>query len=138
LFRSGYYELRVDRDLVYERDQFQGVCVNGPGLIEFSVNYFRALSYLVEQFGIESNVVGFICLYNVGDTPLKSKLIDPKTGHSYYPKKKLEKTTHLLIPPIQIISFENPDAVAKSFLEKIWNAFGFEEVPYFKNDKYSP
>ena len=107
-------------------------------MIEFTVNYFRALSYLVEQFGIESNVVGFICLYNVGHTPLKSKSIHPKTGTSYYPKKSLKKTTNLLPPPIQIISLANPDAVAKSFLEKVWNAFGFEEVPYFKDDKYSP
>jgi len=138
LFRSGYYELRVDRHLVYRKNQFQGVCVNEQALIEFTVNYFRALSCLVEQFGIESNVVGFICLYNVGDTPLKSKLIDPKTGHSYYPEKKLEKTTHLLIPSRQITSFDNPDAIAKSFLEKIWNAYGFEEVPDFKNDVYDP
>lgn len=138
LFRNGYYELRLDPTEVYRKDEARGVYLEGESLICYTVNYFRALSYLVEQFGIESNAVGFICLYNVGHTPLKSKLIDPKTGHPYYPEKKLEKTTHLLIPPMQIISFDNPDAVAKSFLEKIWNAYGFEEVPYFKNEKYTP
>jgi len=138
LFRNGYFELRLDCTMVYQGDKARGVYLNSDGLIGYTVNYFRALSYLVKQFGIESNLVGFICLYNIGRTTLKSKLVDQKTGNSHYPEKKLEKVYHLLIQPMQILSFDNPDAVAKLFLERIWNAFGFEEVPFFKDEKYMP
>jgi len=138
LFRNGYYELRVDRSLVYVKNEVEGNLIYIRGLVEYTVNYFRALSYLVEKYGIETNLVAFLNLYNVSNIKLKSKLVHPERNIAYYPEKRLEKTDHLLIPPKQIISFDNPDSIAKSFLEKIWNAFGFEEVPYFKNDKYSP
>lgn len=119
-------------------DAFRKVYLDGYSLIGFTVNYFRALSYLVEQFGIESDVVGFICLYNIGKIPLKSKSINRKFGKLYYPEKQLEDTKHLLVTPIKIKFFNNPDSIAKSFLEKIWNAYGFEEVPHFEGDKYNP
>ena len=138
LFRNGYYELRVDRSYIYEKDEFEGVFIHILGLIEFTVNYFRALSFLVEKYGIETNLVAFLNLYNISNIKLKSKLVHPGRNIAYYPEKRLEKTDYLPIPPKQIISFDNPDGIAKSFLEKIWNAFGFEEVPYFKDDKYSP
>ena len=138
LFRNGYFELRLDSTLVYQGDKARGVYLNSDGLIGYTVNYFRALSYLVEQFGIESNLVGFISLYNIGRIILRSKFVNQRTGLPWYPEKKLEKVDHLLIPAKQIVSFDNPDAVAKLFLERIWNAFGFEEVPFFKDEKYMP
>ena len=138
LFRNGYYELRVDRSLVYVKHELEGVFLHARGVIEFTVNYFRALNYLIEKCGIETNLVAFLNLYNVNRIKLKSKFIHPGSNAGYFPEKRIEKTDHLLIPPKQIISFDNPDSIAKSFLEKIWNAFGFEEVPYFRDDKYSP
>ena len=83
-------------------------------------------------------MVAFLNLYDIGNAKLKSKLIHPRSKNSYYPENKLDNVDQLLIPPRQIISLSKPDAVAKSFLERIWNAYGFEEVPDFKNDGYYP
>ena len=30
--------------------------------------------------------------------------------------------------------FENPDSVAKDFLDRVWNAFGYEMAPLFRAD----
>ena len=138
LFRNGYYELRLDRSEIYIQEENKGVFIDTPSLIGHTVNYFRALGYLVEQFGIESNIVAFVNLYNIENIKLEANVVDPINGFEHVVKKKLEKTQHLLIPAKQIVSFDNPDSIAKSFLEKIWNAYGFEEVPYFEGDKYYP
>jgi len=138
LFRNGYYELITDRDWIYMQDGDKGVFINTQSLVGHTVNYFRALSYLVEQFGVESNVVVFVNLYNVENAKLEAKVVDPYTRVEHTVEKRLEGMQHLLTPAKQILSFDKPDAVAKSFLEKIWNAFGFEEVPFFKGEEYNP
>jgi len=137
LFRNGYYELKLDGPEVYDNIDTPEFSLCTPCVIEFTVNYFRALGYLVEQYGIETSLVAFVNLYNTQNLKLKYKAILPEIGAMDTLGKKLE-TPDLLIPPKQIISFDNPDSIAKSFLEKIWNAFGFEEVPSFKDDKYNP
>lgn len=138
LFRNGYYELILDHSMIYMQDDHKDVIINTQSLIGITVNYFRALGYLIEQFGIESNVVAYVNLYNIGNIKLEANVVDPKLGFERVVKKKLKNTKHLLISAKQIVSFDNPDAEAKSFLEKIWNAYGLEEVPFFKGDKYYP
>lgn len=138
LFRNGYYELIVDRNLISIQVEHKEVFINTQSLVGHTVNYFRALNYLVEQFGFESNIVAFVNLYNIENIILEAKVVDPDTESEQAGKKRLEGIQHLLIPPRQIISFDNPDAIAKSFLEKIWNAFGVEDVPFFRGDEYNP
>jgi len=41
---------------------------------------------------------------------------------------------------MEIYDFSDSDKIAKEFLDRIWNAFGFEssDVPFFKNGKFEP
>ncbi len=138
LFRNGYYQLILDRSIIYISEGDNGVYINTKSLVEHTVNFFRAMCFLVEQLGFESNVVAFVNLYNVENAKLEAKVVDPKTGFEHVVKKRIEGMQHLAVPAKQILSFDNADAEAKLFLEKIWNAFGIEDVPFFKDDEYSP
>ena len=62
LFRDGYYQLRLECAEVHGKDEALGVHLDTDNLIVYIVNYFRELSFLIESFGIENNMVSFICL----------------------------------------------------------------------------
>ncbi|NQT79982.1 MAG: ATP-binding protein [Candidatus Aminicenantes bacterium] len=132
LFRNGYYELRVPADKILGTQDFFKIYT----IIRFSVNYFRALSYLVEYLGIEQTYLGYMSFFNIKGKKFKYGWINPETKASEQ-KAALWDKQELKIPAKQIVSFDTPDGIAKFYLDKVWNSFGFEEVPHFEDNKYS-
>ena len=133
--RSGYYEVRIPADLFsYPRGEKK--YINYEQITSFVVNYFRALAYLTELLGIEETIVAYVSLLNIKGIILeyakkpRGEDSSPRNVAFAWDRKDLK------IPPIQISSFSNYDKIAKLFLDKLWNAFGFEKAPYFKDDKY--
>ncbi len=136
LHRNGYYELIIPQNMfTFERGGKD--CIHHQKIITFTVNYFRALAHLMELFGIEQTVVAFMSFFNVGGITLEHAKIIPGTKYAKQVDSKWA-LRDLKLPPKQIFSLSNPDKEAKYFLDRLWNAFGFEEVPQFKDEKYSP
>lgn len=135
LFRNGYYELKIPLDL-FTYQNGDKTYIHYRKIIEFTVNYFRALASLMELLGIEQTIVTFMSLFNVKELTLKFGRKSPRLASailedSQWPDENLK------IPPKQIFNLSNPDKEAKYFLDRLWNAFGFTEVPHFKEDKYT-
>ncbi|HEX3036671.1 MAG TPA: ATP-binding protein [Thermodesulfobacteriota bacterium] len=142
-YRNGYLELRIDmgyldhllhdETIIVDRNLTESFSIlKGSYLIEYIVSFYRLLKKLVEHYGLYETFVGFLSLYNVHGV----SLIRDEARHIANPSRDLRTwyKTHLEIPPMQILSFENPDKVAKDFLDRIWNALGYEMAPLFTHD----
>lgn len=136
LFRNGYYEIRIPIDII-TFPRFQFLCIHHKKTISFVVNYFRALASLVEYFGVAQEIVTYLAFFNIEKLKLEYFRKIPGTDQVRELESIWEKPD-LKIPAKSILSIENPDAQAKVFMDAVWNAFGFEEAPYFKENKYIP
>ncbi len=137
-YRNSYLELRINMGYSDHLLYRETIPVDGDptrsflilkhlGLIEYVVSFYRLLKKLIEYYGLYETFIGFLSLYNVNGVSLMREgirlitnpLRDLSTWHKAY----------LDIPPMQILSFEDPDRVAKDFLDRVWNAFGYEKAP---------
>jgi hypothetical protein len=138
LNRNGYYEARIPMDLFsYPARDCDLSLIHHKRIINFVVNYFRALASLTEILGVEQTIVAYMSLFNIEGLTLEYGKIAPyskyaKPVSSSWPKRNMK------IPPKQLFSINNPDKEAKYFLDRFWNAYGFAEAPYFEDDKYCP
>jgi hypothetical protein len=133
LFRTGYYEARIPADL-FSFPREKKVCLHHEQITSYVVNYFRALDTLVELLGIEETIVVFVSLFNIQGIVLEG--VRAIGGV----KQKLDspwKELNLRIPPKQVYSKKDSDKLAKLFSDRIWNAFGFTEAPYFNDGRYT-
>ena len=135
LFRNGYYEIMFPlvRNIVYQNNS--NYLFHKRALISTVVNYFRALFYLNEYYGVEESVFSFMNLINIENYILEFGRIVPET-RAREPMRRTWEKNNMKIPTIQTNIFNDSDRCAKHFLDIIWNAFGFEEAPYFDNDVY--
>jgi hypothetical protein len=132
LNRNGYYEVRIPIDMfAYQKEGKR--LIHKKQIINIVVNYFRALASLADILGVDQDNVAYMSFFNLESLTLEYG----RKGISRPVFSEWSKTM-LKIPPKQIFSLDNPDKEAKYFLDKLWNAFGFWEAPYFKDDKYSP
>lgn len=144
LMRNGYYEFLVNIDndahlhrVVDSNDNHYVEYYSLP-IVEYCVSYFRALKKAKHYIGIEENFISYLVVYNIKKYSFaklrQHRSLSISGGPNYYEKQ------HLEIEPMEIYDFRNPDKIAKEFLGRIWNTFGFEseDVPYFKNGKFEP
>jgi len=118
LFRNGYLELRVK---INESDK----TILATPVIDYAVNFYRLLKGLVEYLGLNETLVGFLSLYNISGFSLK---IPSNVGKDYELSSPWNKP-HLEIPPKQINSLDEPNKIAKDFVDRVWNAFGYDDAP---------
>lgn len=141
LMRNGYYELLVGLDTehcrkkVFKKESY--VMVHLP-IVEYTVSFFRAIKNLKQLLGIEETLISFLSIINISKYGfvkyLREMSLPLEAEVKHYRK------SHLEIEPMEVYDFRNPDKIAKEFLGRIWNTFGFEseDVPYFENDKFKP
>jgi len=135
LFRNGYYEVRIPINNIALKENSSLVLINN-NVVSFAVNYFRALTYLNEYMGIDKDVVSFLSFFHIKNITMKFGRRNEMTGmpeqiQQIWNKQDLE------IHATSIYPFTMYDSKAKYFVERIWNAFGFETIPYFEGDKYN-
>lgn len=141
LMRNGYYELLVKleaehlREKVFNKELY--VLKHLP-IVEYIISYFRALKMLRQLLGIEETMISYLYIFNIQKYGFVECLRNLSLPELH--EVKIYDEPHFEIEPIEIYDFQNPDKIAKEFLDRIWNAFGFEskDVPYFKDNKFEP
>lgn len=135
LFRNGHVELRVKID----QDSFcrQQVELEGRqyhvlypyALVEYPVSLLRLSKAMYAHLSLTDLAVVSLSLYNINEFALyRYATRDP--GGDYYGPRFWDKP-HLEIPARQVPSLNEPDRVAKEFVDRIWQAFGYEQAPLF-------
>lgn len=118
LFRNGYLELRVK---INEPNR----AILATLVIDYAVNFYRLFKGLVEYLGLNEPFIGCLSLYNIRGFHLKIPRSTGENGELSSPWSK----PHLEIPSMQILSLHDPDKTAKDFVDRVWNAFGYDEAP---------
>ena len=130
LFRNGHVELRI-RTLVTELEQRDGLnYLAQRSIIEYTVSMLRLAKNIYEHLYLSEPLVLSLILRNVGNAILKPRPdSDPRFERTVaWPDVDLE------IEPITADSLEHPDRIAKNLLDRVWQAFGFDEAPLFDAD----
>lgn len=141
LWRNGYYELLAiidgERYLRKVRKTEKYFFTHLP-IIELTVSYFRALKVLRQLIGVEESIIGCVTIFNVSKIGFVCHINE--IGDIFPDEVEYYSKPHLEVKPVAIYDQHNPDKVAKEFLGRIWNAFGFEseDVPFFRNDEFHP
>lgn len=141
LFRNGYLEAAInieESSFVKEQAKISGK--NHPvlypyPLVEYPVSFFRLLKSLREYLGLEGPFITFVSLLNIPGFGLRRW----RPGAITYSRDlEIWGKQHLEIPSSQIMTLSDPDNTAKFFVDRIWQAFGYEKAPLFKEGKFDP
>lgn len=136
LFRNGHLELRVKIDFFcQDRRRIGGhehPILDPLSLTEYPVSLLRLGKAIYAHLGVIDPAVVSLALYNIhGFTihrgPALCSRGVPVVGHDpiAWGKKPLE----ISLRPIP--SLDEPDKVAKGLVDRIWQAFGYEQAPFF-------
>lgn len=137
LFRNGYIELRVGID----NDSFcrQQVDIGERpfrvlypyALVEYPVSLLRLGKAIYAHLGLADLAVVSLSLYNIHEVALYKYATRNLVADVFGPR--LWDQPHLEVPARQVPSLDEPDRVAKEFVDRIWQAFGYEQAPLFDN-----
>lgn len=102
-------------------------------LIEYPVSMFRLANAICRYLNLSEPLILSLTLLNIKDAALKRH---PNTDpfQSKIDGDRIWKETDLEIDPITVDSIGQPDRAAKRLLDRVWQAFGFEEAPLFDNE----
>lgn len=135
LFRNGHVELRVkiDQDS-FCRQQFE---IGGRqfrvlypyALVEYPISLLRLSKAIYACLGLTDPAVVSLSLYHIYEFALYRYATKDPGGDYYGPR--LWPKLHLEIPVRQVPSLDEPDRVAKEFVDRVWQAFGYEQAPLF-------
>ncbi len=137
LFRNGHLELWVQRDSMLDRkvqlDGGEVWLLGALQLCEYPVSLFHLGKAIYAHLGITDPIVISISIYNIQGLALA---VDAGTGDYLRLPGDIRpwREKDLEIPAGQVASLHEPDKVAKRFVDRIWQAFGFEEAPLFDSD----
>lgn len=146
LIRNGYYEAFINleesghhREVSDYEGRKHTVFYSLP-FIEYCVSFFRALRTLKDLLGLEESFISYLHIFNIQKHGFVQCLADNNRAGSEHHEPRYYDKPHLEIDPMEIPDLQNPDKTAKAFLDRIWNAYGFEsdDVPYFKNGEFEP
>jgi len=138
LFRNGHLELRVHIDqgsfcrYQVEIEGHRLSVMHAHAVVEFAVSLLRLGKTIYAYLGITDPVAFSVGMLNVKGFALARYAADEKRERanvSYGPRPWNEKD--LEVEPRQVLFLEEPDKVAKDFVDRIWQAFGFEQAPLF-------
>jgi len=147
LFRNGYLDLRVRigdsffYDHRVRRDERERQVFNAYAIVEYPVSLIRLAKAIYNHIGLTDLVVVSISLYNIAGFALMPEA--PKNIQRYLGLwdrlAAVWESNHLEILPRQAPSLDYPDRIAKESVDRIWQAFGFEQAPLFDaEDNFTP
>jgi len=137
LFRNGHLELWVEGDSLLDRSVKIGdrefSLLRALALCEYPVSLFRLGKAIYSYLGLNDPVVISVSMYNIQGLALAKDAGDgiylELPGYVTPCREK-----YLEIPPGQVTSLDEPDKVAKRFVDRIWQAFGYERAPFFDDE----
>lgn len=137
LLRNGHLELRVAIDeesfcrSQVEIEGQQHPVLSAHPLVEYPVSLIRLGKAIYAYLGLTEPAVCFIGLFNVqGFALARYPTVERGRPASYYGPIPWREQD-LEVGPRQIESLEQPDRAIRDFVDRIWQAFGFEQAPLF-------
>jgi hypothetical protein len=99
-------------------------------IIEYTVSMFRLAREIYKHIQLSEPVILSLTLLNIKDANLKRR---PDTNPRF---DRILAWSHpdLELDPITVDSLEHRDNAAKRLLDRVWQAFGFEQAPLFDGE----
>lgn len=139
IFRNGYVEVMIDISegsrFVLESRQPSAPIFNPNALAGYTVSFLSALAAFKEHLMIEYSYLLFVSLFNVRGYRLSKFRVGARAFEHRF---EVWGKDHLEIPASEVPSLENVDIVAKSFVDRIYQAFHYERSPCFENGFFRP
>jgi hypothetical protein len=135
VFRNGHSEflVRIEPDSHFKKITLKDSSTMNVlfplGLVEYTVSMLRFYHAFAELIGINTPVVLTWNLFNAYRWGL-CRIPEPRTPGSYY-GPRLSPESNLCVPEMQVSSLSDPDRIARSILDRVWQAYGYEHSPYF-------
>jgi hypothetical protein len=135
VFRNGYSEflVRIEPDSHFKKINLQDdstMNVLFPlGLVEYTVSMLRFYRSFAELIGIINPIILTWNLFNAHRWGL-CRIPELRTLGNYY-GPRISPDNNLFVPEIQVSSLSDPDRIARSILDRVWHAYGYEQSPYF-------
>ncbi len=140
LHRNGYLEAVIRRELTRtENINENGVSIETKFLyplavIEYIYSFLQKLKEISNHINYTGQYSISVGLYKISEFPLLKHHYNGLHSLYYrnnYPGDSLE---------LGLFSFDviDPDKISKFLADRIWQSFGFEEAPLFKNGKFTP
>jgi len=86
-----------------------------------------------EHCGILEPPIVKLDMWNIGGVSLRGG-----TGRSSYPgEPHTWSSAHLNLEPMEVDSVNEPERVVKTVLDRLWEAFGFDEAPFYRSGENS-
>lgn len=98
-------------------------------LVEYPVVLLRLSKAIYAHLGLADLAVVSLSLYNIHEVALYKYATRDLVSDYYGPR--LRDKPHLEVPARQVPSLNEPDRVAKEFVDRVWQAFGYEQAPLF-------
>jgi hypothetical protein len=130
LFRNGHLELRIRHSITMAEARDGLTYLAQRVIIEYTVSMFRLAREIYKHIRLSEPVVLSLTLLNIKDANLKSRPdSDPRFDRIFaWPDPDLE------LDPMTVDSLDHPDRAAKRLLDRVWQAFGFEQTPLFDEE----
>ncbi len=141
LYRNGYFEgmveiaegrnietadVRDEGGKVVKQERFRNIAI-----IEYVYSFIKRLKEISQLLGYESPYTIQVTLFGINGVVL------PQFHHRSigFNQTRPWSEINLELPPL---TFENisPEIIAKELTDRIWQAFGYEHEPYFKNGQF--
>jgi len=134
ILRNGHVEFNVNLYTEYykNKESPEGkyrVFLTGE-IVEYLVNFFMFIKSFLSYWSIFDPIVISIGLANIKKIGL-FKTKKPFHDLHWIKPNFWDNGSVLMLPSIQINYIDNPERTAKIFADRIWNAFGFQQAPFF-------
>ena len=141
LFRNGYMEASIEilKGYVYEDKEVhiegslkQVKLFRSPALVEFTDSFLKKVQAVMSEIGYEAPMSYSIALLNISGFVL----YDGNEGGFHHSHSIWRDGENIEIEPITY-EFLKPEYIAKELCDRLWQAFGFEGEPYYKDGKFA-
>jgi hypothetical protein len=138
VFRNGHTEFRVLLEI--DGHHFTTGTFNGQearilkplALVEYTVSTFRLYKAVADVVGILDSVIASFHMYYAGGWAIGRSPNRDEWVTGPWPEQDFN------LPPMELPASMAADAMAKAVLDRVWQSFGGEVAPYFRNGVFTP
>ncbi len=140
LFRDGYMEASIeivkgyvydDKEVYIDGSAKEAKLFRSPALVEFTDSFLKKIQIVMSEIGYEAPMSYSVALLNISGFVL----YDGKEGGFHHSHAIWRDGGNIEIEPITF-EFLKPEYIAKELCDRLWQAFGFEGEPYYKDGKF--
>ncbi len=139
IFRNAHVELRIPISLssfcrkTFRHEGAERPVIYAYALCEYPVSFLYFVEKLYSQNGVLEPIVIQLSLYNIGGIGLAERVsFDDVYSPNFW------QEPHLELPAMQFPMPLQPENTAQTLADRVWNAFGFDGAPLFRDGRFTP